>query len=207
MMQRWLICDDHPMVLNAMAQIIKMRWPDIELDRAGTFREAETLCANNPALILSDLAMPGASPLDGISRIRRLAPDARIIVITGLIDDDLLLSLVELPVEGFISKVETGAVVEAAIQLVAAGGNYFPPRIAELASRVTSANSASASRITARQLEVLKLLAKGHSNKEIAKVLGLSPATIKTHVAQAMANVGAANRAEAAARAVGLGLV
>ena len=80
-------------------------------------------------------------------------------------------------------------------------------RIAQLASKVTSANAASASRITTRQQEVLRLLATGHSNKEIAKVLGLSPATIKTHVAQVMANIGANNRAEAAARAVGLGLV
>lgn len=206
-MRRWLICDDHPMVLNAMVQIISQRWPEVELDRAANFREAEALCANAPELILADLAMPGATPLEGIARIRRLAPEARIVVFTGLMDDDLLLSLVDLPVEGFISKVEAGAVVQAAIELVAAGGNYFPPRIAQLASKVTSSNAASASRITVRQQEVLRLLATGHSNKEIAKVLGLSPATIKTHVAQAMANVGAANRAEAAARAVGLGLV
>lgn len=206
-MRRWLICDDHPMVLNAMAGIIAQRWPEVEVDRATNFREAEALCAQQHELILADLAMPGATPLEGITRIRRLAPEAKIVVFSGLMDDDLLLSLIDLPVEGFISKVEPGAVVQAAIELVAAGGNYFPPRIAQLASKVTSANAASASRITARQQEVLRLLATGHSNKEIAKVLGLSPATIKTHVAQVMANIGANNRAEAAARAVGLGLV
>ena len=206
-MRRWLICDDHPMVLNAMSQMIGQRWPEVELDRATNFREAEAHCKDAPELILADLGMPGASPLEGIAKIRRLAPTARIVVFTGLMDDDLLLGLVELPVEGFISKSEPSAVVQAAIELVAAGGNYFPPRIAQLASKGTGINPASASRITVRQQEVLKLLATGHSNKEIAKALGLSPATIKTHVAQAMANVGAANRAEAAARAVGLGLV
>lgn len=206
-MPRWLICDDHPMVLGAMEQIISHRWPAVTIDRAATFGEAEALCDQQPELILTDLAMPGASPLAGLTQLRRRCPDARIIVFTGLIDDDLLLALVSLPVEGFISKAESGAVVQAAIELVVAGGNYFPPRIAQLATKVASAGPASSSRITPRQQEVLKLLAAGNSNKEIAKALGLSPATIKTHVAQAMANIGASNRAEAAARAVGLGLV
>lgn len=205
-MRRWLICDDHPMMLNAMIQMIGLRWPEIELDHGTTFDEAETLCANQPELILADLVMPGATPLDGIRRIRRLASEARIIVFTALMDDDLLLSLIDLPVEGFISKCEPGAVVQAAIELVAAGGNYFPPRIAHLASNVSKNGFSRTSRITERQKMVLKLLATGHSNKEIAKLLGLSPETVKSHVAHAMANVGAANRAEAAARAVGLGL-
>ncbi|QEA16217.1 response regulator transcription factor [Novosphingobium ginsenosidimutans] len=203
---RWLICDDHPLVLGAMAQTILHRWPDVIIDRAGSFDEAEALCELDPALVLTDLAMPGATPLNGIARIRRRLPNARIIVLTGLIDDDLLLSLVNLPVEGFISKAESGAVVQAAIELVVAGGHYFPPRIAQLASNIARTGPASASRITPRQHEVIKLLASGHSNKEIAKLLGLSPATVKTHVAQVMANVGANNRAEAAARAVALGL-
>ncbi len=206
-MRRWLICDDHPLVLDAIEQSISQRWPEVAVDRAKTFSEAEAFCEYKPELILVDLTMPGGTPLAGVSRIRRLSPEARIIVFTGLIDDDLLLSLIGIPVEGFISKTESAAVVQAAIELVAAGGNYFPPRIAQLATTFSSHSPASASRITVRQHEVLRLLATGHSNKEIAIALGLSPATIKTHVAQAMATIGASNRAEAAARAVGLGLI
>lgn len=203
-----LICDDHPMVLEAMSLTLAQRWPNLTIDRAGDFTEAKALASTGPDLILADLGMPGATPLEGIGALRRAAPAVPLIVFTGMADDDLLLKLVALPVNGFVAKTESPAVVMAAIELVLAGGRHFPARIAELALRRSGYNPiGNRTRITARQHQVLQLLAAGRSNKEIAIALALSPATVKTHVAQSMAAVGAANRAEAAARAINLGLI
>lgn len=207
-MHRCLICDDHPMVLNALTRMLAKRWPDLAIDQAVDFIQAETALSAEHSLVLADLSMPGASPVAGISRLRRKVPTVPIIVFTGLLDDAVLLDLVALPVNGFVAKVEPPAVVLAAIELVMAGGQYFPPRLAELALREPAQRPhLSSPRITPRQREVLQLLAAGRSNKEIAIALGLSPATVKTHVAQAMAQIGAANRAEAAARAINLGII
>ena len=203
-----LICDDHPMVLEAMSLTLAQRWPNLTIDRAGDFTEAKALASTGPDLILADLGMPGATPLEGIGALRRAAPAVPLIVFTGMADDDLLLKLVALPVNGFVAKTESPAVVLAAIELVLAGGRHLPARIAELALRRSGYNPiGNGTRITARQHQVLQLLAAGRSNKEIAIALALSPATVKTHVAQSMAAVGAANRAEAAARAINLGLI
>lgn len=207
-MPRCLICDDHPMVLSAVAQMLEHSWPGLMIETASDFVEAEVMAKTGPDVILADLGMPGANPLDGITALRRAAPAAPLIVFTGMVDDDILLKLVALPVNGFVAKTEPPAVVMAAIELVLAGGRHFPARIAELALRRSGHSPVgNGSRITARQHQVLQLLAAGRSNKEIAIALALSPATVKTHVAQSMAAVGAANRAEAAARAINLGLI
>lgn len=207
-MRRCLICDDHPLVLDALAITLGSRWPDMPIDTASDFDAALQFTENPPELILADLSMPGNEPLAGIKALRKTYPQAKTLVFSGLVDDALLLDLVSLPVNGFVAKTASPAVIIAAIELVLAGGLYLPQRIAELASRHRYGGGGDAPlRVTGRQREVLKLLATGQSNKEIAIALGLSPATVKTHVAQAMATIGAANRAEAAARAINLGLI
>lgn len=196
------------MVIGAVSRLLTARWPGLTVDAASNFIEAEEAVDPGHEMILTDLSMPGAAPLAGISKLRRKAPATPIIVFTGLMDDSLLLDLVALPVNGVVAKVEASAVVLAAIELVIAGGHYFPPRLAQIALRDPERPSPRMQdRITPRQQEVLQLLAAGRSNKEIAIALGLSPATIKTHVAQAMATIGAANRAEAAARAIQMGII
>ena len=207
-MHRCLICDDHPMVIGAVSRLLTNRWPGLRVDAATDFIKAEEAVDPEHEIILADLSMPGAAPLPGIAMLRRKAPATPIIVFTGLMDDSLLLDLVALPVNGVVAKVETSAVVLAAIELVIAGGNYFPPRLAQIALRDPERSLPQMQhRITPRQQEVLQLLAAGRSNKEIAIALRLSPATIRTHVAQAMATIGAANRAEAAARAIQMGII
>jgi len=95
---------------------------------------------------------------------------------------------------------------------VLAGGRYLPPRIVELATRQGGpepavAAATHAARLTDRQVDVLKLIAGGGSNKEIARELDLSPATIKAHIAAAIASLGAANRTEAVMKARAMGLI
>jgi len=212
-MQTCLICDDHAMMREALAGAVAIGWPDAAVIQAADFPAAWTAAASaRPDLILSDLVMPGAAPVEGVRRLREAAPGAPILVITGNEEDATLLALFDLGIAGFAPKTSKSAIIEAAIRLVLAGGRYLPPRIAELAAGRRGPSEApggfvTGPRLTERQTDVLKLIATGQSNKEIARDLDLSPATIKAHAAAAIAALGAVNRTEAVIKARGLGLI
>lgn len=202
-----LVCDDHVLMRGALALVVGTRWPEAVILEAQDFTQAWGHAATAPDLCLMDLLMPGADPVAGVAKMLDLAPDARVIVVTGTHDDGLLLELLGRGVHGFLEKTATADVMLAAIDLVLAGGRYLPPRVAELALRQGGGRDPAGRAPTDRQRQVLTLIAQGHSNKAIARTLGVSPATIKTHVANALASVGAANRAEAAIRARDLKLI
>ena len=211
-MKTCLICDDHAMMREAMAGAVAIGWPDARVTQAADFPQAWASAAQAPPdLIISDLVMPGASPVEGVGRLQAAAPGTPILVVTGNEDDAVLLALFELGVAGFAPKTSKSAVIEAAIRLVLAGGRYLPPRMAELAAGRSAPGEAAPGlagpRLTDRQTDVLKLIATGQSNKEIARELDLSPATIKAHTAAAIAALGAVNRTDAVVKARGLGLI
>lgn len=195
------------MLREALAGAVALNWPDAVVVQAADYPSAWRAAADGHDLILSDLIMPGASPVDGIGRLREIAPDTPILIVTGDEDDATLLALFGLGVSGFAPKTSKSAVIEAAIRLILAGGRYLPPRFIDIAARQGAAAPAAAARLTARQIDVLKLIATGQSNKEIARDLDLSPATIKAHTAAAIAALGASNRAEAVFKARELGLI
>lgn len=199
-MRRCLIADDHALVRAALVGAVAGRWPAVTTVEAADYPAAWAAAAGND-LILADLQMPGAAGIGGIARLHALAPATPLVVITGVGDDRVLLDLLALGVAGFLGKNEGTAVILAAIELVLAGGRYLPPRVAELAAGPAAASSDAPSPVSPRQREVLRLIAGGRSNKEIALALGVSPATIKTHVAGAIAAIGAQNRTDAAIRA------
>ena len=204
-MRRCLIADDHELVRDALAGAVAGRWPAAELVEAGDFPSAWARAEGND-LILADLLMPGADGTEGIARLHALAPATPLVVITGTHDDRALLALLSLGVAGFLGKTEGTAVILAAIELVLAGGRYLPPRVAELAAG-NNASPPEPSPVSPRQREVLRLIADGRSNKEIALALRVSPATVKTHVATAIAALGAQNRTDAAVKARGRGWI
>lgn len=202
-MDSCLICDDHPLVAKALAMTIAVRWPAAAVTVAGDFPGAWAAAAAQHDLCLVDLEMPGAIPLAGVSGIIAVAPETPLIVVTASRDDDLLVQLLALGIAGFLPKTSDPAVIGAAIDLVLAGGRYIPPRFAEIGG-----NRGNERRpLTDRQIEVAALLAKGHSNKGIALLLGVSPATVKTHVAQILIALDATNRTDAAIRAKRLQIV
>lgn len=213
-MTNFLICDDHALVREALAGTVQMGWPDASVDLAGDFPSAWAKAATGGAvgydLIVCDLIMPGAAPLAGIDGMIRAAPDTPLLVVTGTEDDALLLDLLDRGVAGFAPKTASGSIIEAAMRLILAGGRYLPSRLAEIASAriddgtVTAIRNDAAhlaERLTERQMAVLRLLAKGQSNKEIARALDLAPSTVKSHVAQVLTCLGAANRTDAALKA------
>ena len=208
-----LVCDDHPLMRQALAATVQMHWPQARVVTAVDYPGAFVEAARMPwQLIISDLSMPGATPLDGIRQLRSLCPAAPVLVITANDDDNLLVALFALGVAGFVPKTSRPQVIELAIRLVLAGERYVPERVLKLTQAERQSESGqlnqptaapcpdrlpSATRLTRRQVEVLERMARGDSTKEIARDLGLSPATVKTHTAALFDILGVANRVEA----------
>lgn len=205
-MQSCLIADDHALVRDALSISVAARWPQAAVWEATDYPSAWAQAEQQPDLCLVDLSMPGSAPREGVAHLMRIAPAAHVMVITGLDDDDLMLALLGDGVAGFISKSANSAVITAAIGLVLAGGRFVPPRVAQLAVRAGMVE-AKTERLSSRQVEVLRLIGDGETNKEIARTLAISPATVKVHIAQAMSALGAANRTDAAMKARDLGVI
>jgi DNA-binding NarL/FixJ family response regulator len=210
-MQTCLICDDHALVREALVGTVGLGWPNVAITEADDFPSAWSQAKNQPDLCIADLVMPGAEPFDGIVGIMKASPNTAILVFTGTEDDSLLLDLLRLGVSGFAPKSASGAVLQAAIGLVLAGGRYLPPRLADIAAAQAHATKRVApvesDLLTVRQLEVLRLVSAGQSNKEIARELGMAPTTVKTHVGNLLLALGASNRTEASAKARLIGIL
>lgn len=201
-----------------MRMLLEQRWPGVEVAEAEDFPTLWSRARGGTFdLLLVDLIMPGGSAAEDIRRLVDMASSSRIVALTGTADDELLTSLVAGAVHGFLYKTESPAVIVAAIELVLAGGRHFPARLAELASLSRSPaaehgtkereKAGPGHRLTDRQTQIVSLIALGRTNKEIARMIGVSPATVKTHVSQALAAVGAVNRADAVRRASQLNLI
>jgi len=181
---RGLICDDHPLMREALAGAMRDRWPSLRLEEAGDYPGAWALAETQPDFCLVDLDMPGAAPLAGIAELRALAPDAVMVVVTGLTDARLLEAVRACGVAAVLSKNTEAADLLDAVAALTPG-----------------LQDQEASRLPPRQQEVLAGLAEGLTNKEIARQLGISPATVKIHVARLTTWLGAVNRTDAVARA------
>jgi len=202
------------MIREALAGVIRLSWPEAELLLASDFRSAWREMARLPDLCLCDLSMPGAKPLEGVQELKSISALTPIVVVTASEDDSLLVDLFQIGIAGFIPKTSRSSLIEAAIRVVLAGGQYVPPRVIDLANSTARNHRPAqkepghpATRLTERQIEVLRLIATGQSNKEIARDLGLSPATVKAHVAAALGALAATNRTEAVMLARQKGLI
>lgn len=208
---RIVICDDHSLVRDALSLTLMSAFPEAEFALAADFPQAWQHAESGPDLIVCDLGMPGSSGPEGIQKLLETSPHSRLIVLTGQEDDQTLLEILSLGVHGFVTKSTESALIEAAVRLVLAGGTYLPHRMLELSVQPlparTEAVTTDLGRLSQRQLEVLQHLVLGQSNKEIARCLEISPATVKSHVAHIIACLGATNRTEAALKAREFGLL
>ncbi len=213
-MKACLVCDDHGLVREALAGTVRLGWPDARVTTVNDFPAAWAAAPGHDQCI-ADLMMPGADPMAGIAGLRHAAPDMAILVVTGTEDDSLLLRMLDLGIAGFAPKTASGVIIEAALRLIEAGGRYLPQRLVDIAAsrlplpyrQPESVDPASSRSLSDRQLAVLRLAAAGRSNKEIAMALGLTPATIKSHLSTIQSVLGARNRTDAAGRARVLNLI
>jgi two-component system nitrate/nitrite response regulator NarL len=218
-----IVCDDHPIVAVAIAMTIETAFNAV-VHVASSYRQAKTLASkhSNVRLCLLDIHVPGEDARAGVRDLKSALPDARFLLFSGSDQDGDLMLTFNLGLHGFLPKSSAPEVVEAALRLVLAGGTYLPSRIGQLAMGHTQLGdditltspllsktdgNCSVSRLTSRQHLVLQQVALGRSNKEIARDMTISPATVKAHVALIIATLGVANRTEASVRARDLGLI
>jgi DNA-binding NarL/FixJ family response regulator len=201
---RLLIVDDHPVVRDGLVSILNDGEPDIEVvGEAEDGKDAVASWRNlRPTVTIMDLQLPGQTGVEAITAIRREDPEARILVLTTFDGDADIQRALEAGARGYLLKSVRRATLLEAVRAVAAGKRYLPP---STAARLVEALESE--RLTARELDVLKLLAEGQRNREIAEALGLAEPTVKIHVNNLLRKLQAKDRTEAAVIALKRGLI
>ena len=198
-----VVADDHPAVLDSVSSYLESR--GIRVSRARSGEEAlEQIEALRPEIAVLDVAMGSLGGIDVARRIAEVSPDTLPVVYTGARDRSLLERAVDAGARGVVLKEAALPDLERAIRAVAAGDTYVP---AELSSALTAASGLERQPLTAREQEVLRLVADGLTNEKVASRLGISPETVQSHVRHAMEKLEADTRTEAVAKALRLALI
>src|SRR4051812_15559164 len=213
---RIVIADDHSLFRDGMRHVLSALSSDhssVTVMEAGTLDEVLALIENAPELdlVILDLSMPGMSGSESIAQVKGLARGAPIVVISASEDRQDVMGALDSGASGYIPKSVRGQVMLSALQLVMVGGTYVPTLVLEEnGSGHPRGNAAAATNLrallTERQIDVLRLLAEGRPNKEIARHLHLAEGTVRVHVNAVLKALSARNRTEAALAARNAGL-
>jgi DNA-binding NarL/FixJ family response regulator len=208
---RLLLADDHPVVRDGLAAILGTQPDFAVVGQAATGAEAvQQAIQLNPDVILLDLEMPDLDGVEALRQIRAACPPARAIVFTAFDTDERIVGAVQAGAQGYLLKGAPREELFKAIRVVSEGGSLLQPVVAsKLLNHVRAHkdDEPELEPLTEREMEVLRLLAQGKSNKEIALGLTISERTVKFHVSSIMGKLGAGNRTEAVTIAAGRGLV
>jgi len=204
---RILIADDHSVVRQGLRMFLGL---DPELEVIGEARDgAEALLRAHelhPDVVLIDLLMPVMDGIAAIGAIRRELPDIEVIALTSVLDDSSVVGAVRAGAIGYLLKDTEADDLCRAIKAAAAGQVQLSPKAAaRLMREVRAPDSPEA--LTEREVDVLRLLAQGQANKQIALNLRIGEKTVKTHVSNILAKLGVPSRTQAALYAVRIGLV
>ena len=200
---RILIVDDHPVVRAGLTSMLGTQ-ADLEVIASASSGEAALAMIGSieSDIVLLDLRMPGISGVETILGMKRAGYEARIIILTSFETDEDIYRAVQAGAQGYLLKDTSLKEMIEAIKTVHAGKRYIPRDIAaRLAERMMRAN------LTARELEILKMLSKGLTNKQIGHALGISDNTAKNHVNSIIEKLEVSDRTEAATTAIQRGLI
>jgi len=191
-----VIADDHTVVRQGLRMLIDNEGEFQVLAEAGTVPDAERLTgAHRPTVLVLDLNMPGGSGLDAIPRLRKSVPATAIVVLTMQDDPAFARQALQAGALGFVLKEAADEELLEAIRLAAVGGTYLNPRLgARMAA--TPPPAGPPDDLSERELEVLRLIALGHTNTEIGQHLFLSTRTVETHRAHIQQKINHTSRAE-----------
>ncbi|TLM73635.1 MAG: response regulator transcription factor [Actinobacteria bacterium] len=204
---RVFIADDHGIVRLALRTLLEAE-PDLEVcgeagDGERTVREVAEV---TPDVLLLDMRMGEVNGVEVCRRVKSLAPDVRVLVLTSFDGDEELFGVLSAGANGYLLKDARPEVVVQAVRSVAAGQSVFDSGVA---ARVIGRRDAPdpAEGLSARELEVLRLMAAGRSNRDIGAALWISETTVKTHVSHILRKLGAADRTQAVVAAAKAGIV
>ncbi len=210
-MIRLLIVDDHPIVRAGLVGLLSDE-PGLEVvgeaaDGAEAVRRA---AETDPDVVLMDLRMPGVDGVAATAQIvwaRGAASTPRVLILTTYESDDQILAAIEAGASGYLLKAAPRDEILAGIRSVAAGQSALSPAVAvRLVERMRRPEPAAVF-LTPRELEVLRLVAAGHGNKQVAAVLGIGEATVKTHLLRVYDKLGVDGRTRAVTLAMERGLL
>ncbi|NVM79645.1 DNA-binding NarL/FixJ family response regulator [Duganella sp. SG902] len=198
-----LTVDDHPLFQQGIASVINVE-PDLYLvGQAGSGAEAVALYRQTrPAITLMDLQLPDMSGIDAITAIRAEFPAARIVVLTTLEGDVHATRAIKAGAVGFIYKSTVRKNLLDTLRSVHTGGRCIPPSLVYALAETRNGNA-----ITPREVDVLKLVARGNSNPMIAVALGLSSETVKGYMSSILLKLGARDRTHAVMIALERGIL
>lgn len=204
---RVVVADDHPIVRVGLRRFLDSRDGIEVVGEAADGEQAVARAARlQPDVVLLDLVMPVLDGLGAIERILARDPDARVLVLTSFAGEDQVLPALRAGASGYLLKDADPAEVERAVRAVAAGESPLDPAVAGRVLRAVRPGSDPLAALTPREREVLGLLARGLTNRQIARELVVAEKTVKTHVSAVLAKLGLADRTQAALLAVREGL-
>ena len=193
-----LIADDHNLIREGIKLVLNRLMGSVDIMEADNFDDTHNIVTANTDLdlIVMDLFMPGMSGTQGVSIVRNTAPVSPIIVLSMSEDTNHMREALNYGANGYIPKSSKSSILTNAINLVLGGGIYIPPEMLDTLSD-TGSNDDKKPQLTKRQTEVLNLIAQGRTNKEIARILDISDATVKSHTMTIFRQLGAENRTQA----------
>ena len=203
-----LVADDHQVVRAGIVALLEQQEGFQVVGEAGTGDEAvEKALAKRPDVVLMDLQMPGTDGVQAARSLREQAPEVAVLVLTTFDDDELIWGAIQAGAKGYLLKDTPPAGLFSAVRDVAAGKTLIAPEVLARLTQVIQQGGPGPQEepLTEREHEILQLIAKGYSNKEIAAALFISDNTVKTHISNLFDKLGVRDRTEAVTKALRLG--
>jgi DNA-binding NarL/FixJ family response regulator len=210
---RIMIADDHDLARAGLKNMLSGEQGLDIVGEATNGEEAVRLCRElQPNLILMDVRMPIMDGLAATREIKKVSPRTAVVMVTMYEDENYLFEALKAGAAGYLLKDQTQREVVRTVRQVLRGESLLNPTVSNqllrrLISEVTAPSEPTSKRLTTREIGVLKLIAQGKTNAEIARDLNISPGTVKVHVERIISKLGVSDRTQAAVRAVAMGLV
>lgn len=204
---RILLVDDHGVVRQGLRMYLSDEAEfDIVGEAANGIQAIEMVRDLQPNVVLMDLLMPGMNGIEAITIIRQQFPETEVIALTSVLEDQAVIGAIQAGAIGYLLKDTDGTELIRAIHAASEGKVQLSPAAAARLMREVRAPD-SPEKLTDRETEVLRLVAQGLANKEIAQQLDIGEKTVKSHVSNILGKLGVASRTQAALHAVSIGLV
>jgi len=211
---RIIVADDHEVVRKGIREYLEDE-PDMEV--IAEARDGEEAVAKvdalHPDVVVLDIQMPNVSGVEATSRIKARHPDVQVLILTAYDNDPYIFALLKAGASGYLLKTAGPDDLVRAVRVLREGKSWLGPEIAQRVTaglaggRLVDTHSGAESGLTERELEVLRLAARGQTNAAIAHALTISERTAQGHLANILAKMGAANRTEAVLKAMRLGWI
>jgi len=194
-----LLVDDHPIIHETLGAVVRSVIPDVqvhsEMDLGNALSKARQL--KRLELVLLDLGLPGCTGIEALTRFRKTLPRIRVAVISGSEDAESVRGALDAGAVGYLPKTSQPKVMAYALRLILDGGIYVPAQAMGAVPPPAKPPTLAALGITERQADVLRLVAKGLTNSDIARTLNISENTVKQHAHQVYLALGVTSRTEA----------